>query len=305
MKRIASCIIAVTALVVACTKKSSSPAEEETAIGGVAFSKTADTINLNTKLDSSVFIIRISDSITKAELQSRLKLKLTTDSAVENKDYKVTTTVTENPMQINVTVKALPSLARTNFHVQIALDESMKVSDNSEKMALVIKPFSTAAAWFQSTAYYYPYFYYYTDSTAKWTSMTAHYSVLDTTDAAVLGFVNNWVAESGVGFFNMHRLYATEIGSNNIKTAKINVPRALELIPTAAGARSGKVNVIPQQVTVTRSAGTTFQIGISGSGTFDLDTKVIDVEMNFDNTKIGGTATNKYKYKISVDKLTL
>lgn len=300
MKKITLYVIALMA-VVSCSKKNDSTTIP---ITGVNFGKTADTINLNTTRDTTMFTIRVSETITKQELQNRFKLKITSDSAVENKDYTVTTAITENPVQVNVIVKALPSLARTNFHLELSLDESMQAG-SSEKLALVIKPYSPAATWFQSTSYYYPNFYYYTESTAKWTSMTAHYCVLDENDAAVMGFVNNWVAESGVGFFNMHRLYQTEIGSSNIKTAKINVPRALELIPNAAGARKGIVRVIPQQITVTRTAGTTFQIGISGTGTYDLDTKVIDVEMNFDDTKIGGSATNKYKYKISVDKLTL
>lgn len=305
MKKITSCVVALAALagIVSCSKKDSGT--PVTTITAVSFSKTADTINLNTAKDSAVFVIRINDSISKQELQNRFKLKMTADNAVAGKDYSIAAVITENPVQVTVTVKALPSLARTNFHIDIALDESMQIGDNSKKLSLVIVPFSPAATWFQTTAYYAPYFYYYTDSTAKWTSMTGHYAVLDETDAAVLGFVNNWVSESGVGFFNMHRMYSAEIGSTNIKTAKINVPRALELLPNAAGARKGTVRVIPQQITVTRSAGTTFQIGISGSGTYDLDTKIMDIEMNFDNTKINGTATNKYKYKMSVDKLTL
>ncbi|GGH60309.1 hypothetical protein HNQ91_000819 [Filimonas zeae] len=302
MKKMTSFAVVLAAMAaVSCSKKDT----PVTPITGVGFSKTVDTINLNTALDSTVFTINFDASVTRQELQNRFKLKMSSDSAVAGKDYSISAVITENPVQAKVTVKALPSLARTNFHIDISLDESMQITGNTQKLALVIRPFSPAATWFQSTAYYAPNFYYYTDSTSKWTSIPGHYAVLDENDAAVIGFVNNYVQGSGVGFFNMHRIYGAEVGIINIRTAKISVPRALELIPDAAGARKGTVRVIPQQVNVTRRDSTVFQIGISGTGAYDLDTKAMDIEMNFDDTKINGAAVNKYKYKMSVDKLTL
>ncbi|RAJ05189.1 hypothetical protein LX64_02343 [Chitinophaga skermanii] len=276
---------------------------------GISFQATSQNVDLNTNDLSFNIVVPVVADMTKAELEARFKLKLV-DSASNSVDTTLTlnsTTVTENPLTVTVNVTAKQSLAVIKRTVFARFDESMQpmtIGTNSE-MAIRIAPFAPAATWFKNEPYYAPNTYYFNTSTQKYATLAGHYSVLDSTDATVIGFVNNYVAESGVAFFNMVRIYTEEMGGGSVsaKTARINVPKALRLIPSSAGARSGVVEVIKQDVVVTRKDGTTFKIGISGSGTFSLDTKLIELTMNFDDTAIGGAAVNKYDYKISVDKI--
>lgn len=273
---------------------------------GISFSAAKDTVDLNKDSGLITIAINISDSISKAELEERLKLNFTTSTEVTDSLVRIKSMViTENPLTVTVQLQVLPNLERVSRDVKVSFDESMQPIElgTNPTFTLTVLPFSPAATWFKTDAYYAPYFYYL-NAEGSWTSIPGHFPVLVDGDAAALGFVNNYVANSGVAFFNMVRIYTSEIGSNNIKTAKINVPNAIEFIPASAGARTGVVNVIPQDVVVTRKDSTTFKIGISGTGTYDLDTKLIEMQMIFNDAAIGGGTSNPYSYKISVDKLT-
>lgn len=294
-------------LTVACKKDDAEP--ELTSVG-ISFVAATDSIDMNTSTTSTTLEINVSADITKAELEERFKLKFTSEDAVEGADFRVaSTTITENPLKVTVQIEALPSLARKNQTIQVSFDERMQpvTIGDIPTFTLTILPFSPVRAWYAETAYYAPYVYYYAND--KWSSLAGHYSVLAEDDAYVLGFVNNYVQDSGIPFLNMVRIYANEIakpdgGSVSAKTAKINVPEALEFVPASAGARSGTVKVIEQDVVVSRKDGSTFTIGISGSGTYNLDTKLIDLVVKFNETAIGGAAEVSYSYKISAEKLT-
>ncbi len=168
-------------------------------------------------------------------------------------------------------------------------------------------PSSSAIATFhQPVSYYQMFVYRYDESTAKWGNRIAgHFSTVPATDSTVLGFSNPYVQDSGVPLFDMVRLYAAEIGNTNIKTAGINSEKVLKFFPDYANAKTGIVQVISQEIVIRKAANAgMFTIGISGSGTYDENTKLIDLEVSFDESAIGGT-TRKFKYKMSPVALSL
>ncbi|MBW8688302.1 hypothetical protein [Chitinophaga rhizophila] len=276
----------------------------------VSFSSTVANIDMNGSTTSFSVVIPVSGA-TKADLESKFKL-IMTDSATNKVDTSLAvtkTTVSESPLQVTVEINAKHTYDTAKRTVFVTIDSTALpvASGANTKLAVRIMPFAPAATWFKNESFYAPNTYYFNEATQKWATIPAHFSVLDSANATVLGFVNNYVAESGVPFLNMMRIYNAEMGggSTSAKTAKINVPRALRLIPATPGARKGTVEVINQDVVVTRKDGTTFNVSFSGTGTFDMDTKLIEIDVNFDDSAFGGAAVNKYSYKFSVDKLTL
>jgi|EP01136_Pigoraptor_vietnamica_P013789 hypothetical protein len=170
----------------------------------------------------------------------------------------------------------------------------------------VSTPSSSAIATFhQNISFYQPFVYRFDPTTSKWTNRIAsHFSTVPASDPTALGFTNPYVADSGVPLFDMVRLYATETGTTNIKTVGINADKVLQFFPDFDGAKTGIVKVVTQNVKLNRSNGTNFLIGISGAGTYDENTKVIDLEVKFNETAING-AGQTIKYKISPTALTL
>lgn len=171
------------------------------------------------------------------------------------------------------------------------------------------KPVTASAsplATFQSPVANYQLFVYrYDDVTATWTRRIAsHFSTI-AADGTSLGFTNPYVENSGVNLFGMVTLYTDALGTNNIKEAKINVPKLLQFFPSAEGSKTGVVKIITQDVVLTVSAGGSFKIGLSGEGTYDETTKVIDLNVDFNETAIGGAAKVTRKYKLSVAALSL
>ena len=160
----------------------------------------------------------------------------------------------------------------------------------------------------QNIPNYQLFVYRYNEDKKLWSNrIDGHFTIISTQDPNYLGFVHP-SATSGVSFLDMHRLYATQIGSTNAVTAKINVDKVLGFFPDFEGAKTGIVRVVPQDVTISKSPNSTFEpgipnfkIGISGQGTYDERTKIINLEVIFNETAIGGPAAVKRKYTMSVD----
>lgn len=178
-----------------------------------------------------------------------------------------------------------------------------------EEVPTEVTASKTALATFQkSDAYYQMYVYRYDSTTTKWTSRIAsHFSTIPSDDSTYLGFTNPYVLESGVNLFGMVTLYQEALGSNNIKEARINAEKVLQFFPSETGATSGTVKVLAQDIAMRRKDGNpdSILIPISGEGTYDEETKVIDLVIKFDETAIGGSAAVYRKYKLSVDALSL
>lgn len=164
---------------------------------------------------------------------------------------------------------------------------------------------SAIATFHQSVSFYQLFVYRFDPITSKWTSRIAsHFSSIPASDPAALGFTNPYVVDSGVPLFDMVKLYAVETGTTNIKTVKINADKVLQFFPDFDGAKTGIVKVVAQDITLTRSNLTSFKIGISGSGTYNENTKLIDLEVKFNESAIGGTSQT-FNYKMSPVALTL
>ncbi|GGH14450.1 hypothetical protein FAZ19_07465 [Sphingobacterium alkalisoli] len=177
------------------------------------------------------------------------------------------------------------------------------------------EPTEVIAYFHENTAYFQPFVYRFDEATQSWGKRIAsHFSAVSEDSPAYLGFVNLAVEDSGVNLFQMVTLYTEHIGTNNIKTAGINVEKLLSFIPNKSSSKladaptmhtKGAVEVFAQQVKI-RKAGLVefFEIGISGEGTYDLETGIIDLNVHFDETAIGGSAKVTRKYKISKTAIT-
>jgi hypothetical protein len=306
MKRINSLVLLL-AVLFAATSCQKEEGPEPIKSVGISFAKDGDMFDLNTQERTATVDILVNADITKEQLEQRLKLKHDSETAVEGVDYRIkSTTFSENPLKATLEIEVLPSLARTTQVVEISFDQSMQpiAIGNIGTYTLTIAPYSPVRTWHEDKAYHAPFVYNLNKETGAWQNVGGHFSTVPEDDAAVLGFENNYVAESGVPLFNMHRIYSAEIGSTNIKTARINAPKVLEFIPAEAGSKRGTVRVIPQDVTVSRTDASTFKIGISGEGTYDEESGLIDLVVDFNETAIGGPAKVSHTYKMSNVKLT-
>ncbi|WP_442588366.1 hypothetical protein ACSBL2_20210 [Pedobacter sp. AW31-3R] len=165
---------------------------------------------------------------------------------------------------------------------------------------------SAINTFYKNTSFYELYVYRYDPSTEKWTNrIRGHYPTVSADDPSYIGFTNPYVVDSGVSMFDMVRLYTTEIGGSNIKTAAINADKVLQFFPDYEGAKTGIVKIRTQDVVITKVGGAgTFTIGISGGGTYDESTQLIDLKVTFDETAIGGPGQTVL-YKFSVTALSL
>jgi len=184
-------------------------------------------------------------------------------------------------------------------------------SDSSTDPEVEPQPVKVSAtavrAFLKSDAYYQPFVYRFDSTANKWSTRIASHFATTPSDSSAIGFTNANVIDSGVNLFGMVTLYAEALGSNNIKEAKINSEKVLEFFPSETGSKTGKVKVITQDIVMRKKDGNpeTIKIGISGEGTYDETTKMMDVTVIFNETAIGGKAAVARKYKISVDAQTL
>ncbi|MBD1431962.1 hypothetical protein H8B06_03915 [Sphingobacterium sp. DN00404] len=175
----------------------------------------------------------------------------------------------------------------------------------------------TIAYFHEDEAYYQPYVYRYDTETAAWSKrIGAHFSTISESSPTYIGYTQPYVEDSGVNLFHMVTLYAEHIGSTNVKTAGINVEKVLGFVPDESSELIGKeedndltyakgeVEVVSQKVKIRKSGLVDFfEIGISGTGTYDLKTGVIDLEVHFDEREIGGQEDVVRQYKISKEAL--
>ncbi len=118
------------------------------------------------------------------------------------------------------------------------------------------------------------------------------------TQPNVIGMYNTQPGKS-TNALNMHRIYADEEVSS--ASANIRIPEMLRFIPSSTGSTFGTVEVIEQQVTITRKASSglpPFEVGISGGGTYDENTGIILLDVYFDETAIGGENAVLRRYSL-------
>jgi hypothetical protein len=214
-------------------------------------------------------------------------------------------------------LKAILKLSKlvTIFSILFFTMSCSKDSTVTPEPEYVPKPDNNAVAAFTSTdAYFELYIYRFDDVTQTWGKrIRSHYPTVSSTDPTYMGFTNPFVTDSGVNLFQMVTLYSDKIGSTNIKTAGINVDQVLQFLPDENNKKIGKVTVKEQQVKIYKKTESAeerkdmefFEVGISGSGTYDLNEGVIDLEVNFNESAIGGANKVTRKYKLSTKALEL
>jgi len=178
-------------------------------------------------------------------------------------------------------------------------DEPATKADLYPDQPVPVASSSAMTAFQQNISFYQMFVYRFDPTTNAWTSRIAgHFSTTSTADPSFLGFTNPYVVDSGVPMFDMVRLYSAQTGTTNIKNVKINVDQVLQFFPDYENAKTGIVKIKTQDIVLTKLDATTFKIGMSGSGTYDENSKVIDLNITFNEAAIGGT-TRTFKYKLS------
>ncbi len=122
------------------------------------------------------------------------------------------------------------------------------------------------------------------------------------TQTNVIGLYNTQEGNS-TNALNMHRLYADyDVGTGS---ANIRILEFVRLSPSEPGSTSGTAEIIPQRVTITRIASSglpPFTVGISGSGTYNETTGVINLAIYFDETEIGGEPNKLRRYSLEANE---
>jgi hypothetical protein len=135
------------------------------------------------------------------------------------------------------------------------------------------------------------------------------YSFTTEAEPDILGFSNPYVyigrGTNALDILETYREYPLGTPTNNDYTYNVVIPKCFKFIPDEPGAKKGNVEVIPQKVTVTRTAAfnySTYQIPMRPSdkpGRFDITTKEFTIEVEFDDTAVGGPLAVRRQYKFS------
>ncbi len=160
-------------------------------------------------------------------------------------------------------------------------------------------PNATAVkVWFQPNAFYTPNSEIFLESTQSWRRFFSFPLIYDN-DPNKYGFGNPFVIGKGSNALYMNAIYGALPGGLTSDSGFYNVtiPKCFEFIPEKPGSIKGTVRVIPQDVLLFRRDKTSYNIGISGSGTYDEAAQMFEVEVSFDETEIGGPAAVIRKYR--------
>ncbi len=152
--------------------------------------------------------------------------------------------------------------------------------------------------WYKTDPFYQPFAEIFIDSTSTWRSFKAFPLVYDN-DPNKYGFGNPTLPGKGSNALYMTTIYDRLPGGLTSDSGyyNITIPKCFEFIPSAPGATQGIVNVIPQKVKLFRKDKTSYNIGISGTGTYNEISKMFSAEVVFDETEVGGAAAVKRKYR--------
>jgi hypothetical protein len=153
-----------------------------------------------------------------------------------------------------------------------------------------------AQIWAKKENVYAPQASVYIDSIAVWRNFIG-FSFTSEGDPDKLGFGNVYVPGKGTNALYMTRLYLSQTITNDSGYYNVTIPKCFQLIPDGPNATKGTVKVIEQRVTIYRTNKTPFYIDISGSGTYDEMSQLMEVEVIFDERDIGGPAAVKRKYR--------
>lgn len=158
-----------------------------------------------------------------------------------------------------------------------------------------------ATTWAKNEPFYRPTSERFDDATGNWRSFQA-FTITSDGEPDKIGFANPYVAGKGTNALDMNRLYNSQSISSDSGYYNITIAKCFQFVPKAGDATQGTVLVLPQEVKIWRTNGTSFIIKIgpgTAPGTYNISTKVFEVEVAFDETSIGGPASVKRKYRFT------
>jgi len=159
-----------------------------------------------------------------------------------------------------------------------------------------------AANWAKTQSFYSPGPQVYIDSIATWRSFIS-FAFTSDAEPDKLGFANPYVAGKGTNALYMNTLYASQGLTSDSGYYNVTIPKCFQLVPKSADSTGvGTVKVLEQKVTLYRKDKSSFDIIIkptTNPGTYNISTGLIEVEVMFDETSIGGKANLVRKYRFN------
>jgi len=159
-----------------------------------------------------------------------------------------------------------------------------------------------AGTWAKNEPFYTPTSERFDDATGNWRRFSA-FTVTSEGEPDKIGFANPYVAGRGVNALDMNRLYSAQNLTSDSGFYNITIVKCFQFIPNSAtDFKQGKVVVLEQDVKIFRRDKSFFIIKISpgtNPGTYNVDTGVFEIEVSFDETSIGGSASVKRKYRFT------
>ena len=161
---------------------------------------------------------------------------------------------------------------------------------------------SIAGSWAKSQPYYSPSPQIYIDSLNIWKSFIS-FAFTTAADPDKIGFANPYVPGKGTDALYFNTIYKSQNLTSDSGYYNITIPKCFQLIPKSKDSlTTGTVLVIAQSVTVYRKDKSSFTINIgpsSNPGTYNTITGIMQVEVMFDETSIGGAKGIIRKYKFT------
>jgi hypothetical protein len=159
-----------------------------------------------------------------------------------------------------------------------------------------------AGKWAKQQQFYSPGPQIFLEATNTWRNFIS-FSFTSLAEPDKIGFANPYVAGKGTNALYMNTLYASQNISSDSGYYNVTIPKCFQLVPkSATEVNEGKVLVIPQTIKIHRRNGTNFDIIIGPStepGKYNTVTGLIEVEVQFDETSIGGSNNVKRKYRFT------
>ncbi len=170
------------------------------------------------------------------------------------------------------------------------------------------RPQALAGTWAKVEPFYKPKAFVYIQSSNTWRPFFG-FSFTTETEPDVIGFANPYVligkGTNALDMITFYSQYPNGTVSSNNYTYNVIIPKCFQFVPDAPGAKKGNVLVIPQKVKITRTATfnfSTYEIPIRPTdepGRYDLTTKEFNIDVEFDDTAVGGPLAVRRKYKFS------
>jgi hypothetical protein len=159
-----------------------------------------------------------------------------------------------------------------------------------------------AGTWAKLQPFYSPNPQIFLEATNTWRNFIS-FSVTSAAEPDKIGFANPNVAGKGTNALYMNTLYTSQLLTSDSGFYNVTIPKCFQFIPKSVDDKNtGTVIVLPQQVKLYRRNGTNFDIGIGPSsqpGMYSTITGLMEIEVQFNETSIGGAADVKRKYRFT------